>query len=120
ELLRRIAIASAEYYQRNPQAVEIMLQERAEFRESVFPTHLMFRAEGRGGLERLLRGAVERGELRGVDVAPINNAFADLIHGTIVNGVLEGSKARLVERITIAIDIFLNGLVVRHESTQAE
>ena len=37
QLLRAIATACAEYYRRHPQAVEIMIQERAQFRESVFP-----------------------------------------------------------------------------------
>jgi AcrR family transcriptional regulator len=120
QMLRTIAIASAEYYQQNPQAVEIMIQERAEFRESVFPTHLMFRAEGRQTLEQLLRDGVNRGEIRDVDVSQITNAFADLIYGSIVNGVLEGGKSRLVERIGYAMDLFLNGLVVSHGSTNVK
>jgi AcrR family transcriptional regulator len=116
QLLRTIAIASAEYYQHNPQAVEIMIQERAEFRESVFPTHLMFRAEGRQPLEQLLRDGIARGEIRDVDVSQITNAFADLIYGSIVNGVLEGGKSRLVERLEHAMDLFLHGLALNNES----
>src|SRR5690606_32922286 len=43
DVLRQIARACAEYYERHPQAVELMIQERAEFREAVFPSHLMYR-----------------------------------------------------------------------------
>lgn len=111
ELLRRIAIHCAEFYQSCPQAVEIMIQERAEFRESVFPSHLMFRAETRAAFDELLRIAIERGELRKMDVIEASNAFGDLIYGSAVNGCLEGAKANLVQRVEHAIDILLNGMV---------
>ena len=110
-VLRQIAVACAEFYQRNPQAVEIMIQERAEFRESVFPSHLMFRAETRAGFDELLRMAIDRGELRQIDVLQATNAFGDLIYGSAVNGCLEGGKNSLVERVEHAIDILLHGMV---------
>lgn len=110
-VLRQIAILCAEFYQNCPQAVEIMIQERAEFRESVFPSHLMFRAETRSGFDELLRMAIERGELRRIDVIEASNAFGDLIYGSVVNGCLGGTKANLVQRVEHAIDILLHGLV---------
>lgn len=112
ELLRRIARACAEFYQQHPQTVEIMIQERAEFRDSVFPTHLMFRAETRGGFDELLRMAMAQGELRTVDVKEASNAIGDLIFGSVVNGCLEGGKGRLVERVDHAVGLLLDGLVI--------
>lgn len=111
QLLRRIATACAEFYQRCPEAVEIMIQERAEFRNEVFPTHLMYRAENRAGFDDLVRAAVTAGEFRAVDPAEATNAFADLIFGCAVNGCLEGGRGRLVERMTKAVELFLTGLV---------
>ena len=119
EVLKRIASACAEFHQRNPQTVEIMIQERSEFRESVFPSHLMYRAETRGGLDMLIQHAMDSGELRAVDVNQATNAYADLIYGSVVNGCLEGGKVRLVERVNCAIEIFLNGLVVQPGAVSA-
>ena len=90
EVLRRIAISCAEFYRNNPQAVEIMILERAEFRESVFPTHLMHRAETREGLEQFIAEAIARGEFRRLDPASVTDGLADLIFGAVVNGCLEG------------------------------
>lgn len=113
ELLRRIAIACAEFYQKNPQTVEMMIQERAEFRESVFPTHLMYRAETRAGLDELIAAAIAAGEFRQVNAKSVTDALADLLFGTVVNGCLEGSRSKLVQRVTDAMDIFLHGLVAQ-------
>jgi hypothetical protein len=79
EQLRRIARSCAEYYQKNPQAVEIMIQERSEFRESLYPSHLMYRAETRGGFDDVIRQAMSNGELRAFDVTQVTNACCDLI-----------------------------------------
>lgn len=109
-ILRKIGVAYATYYQQHPEAVEIMIQERSEFRESVFPSHLMHRAETRESFDQFLRGAIERGELRDVDVRQATDAFADLLYGSVVNGCLEGGKAKLVARVENAVDLFLHGL----------
>lgn len=111
ETLRRIASAVALFYQRNPQAVEIMIQERAEFRETVFPTHLMHRAETRSGVDQLIESAIASGEFRKVDATSATNAYADLIYGSAISGVLEGGRSNLVSRIDAAMNIFLDGLI---------
>lgn len=117
EVLRRIAAACAEFYERHPQAIEIMIQERAEFRDSVYPSHLMYRAETRSELDRMLGEAVKRGTARQVDAVQAANAFADLLYGSLVNGCLEGSKGQLVDRVTQATDILLHGLLANSEAT---
>ena len=109
-LLRMIGTACAEYYRRHPQAVEIMIQERAQFRESVFPTHLMHREETRGGIDDIVAGAIKTGEFRKVNIAEVTTAYADLLYGSVVNGCLEGTKSKLVKRVDAALEIFLAGL----------
>lgn len=113
ETLRRVAAAVALFYQRAPQAVEIMIQERAEFRETVFPTHLMHRAATRSGVDELIESAIRLGEIRKMDIKVATNAYADLIYGSVINGCLEGGRTRLVARVNAAMDIFLQGLAVK-------
>ena len=111
KVLRDIGLAYARYYELHPEAVEIMIQERAGFREQVFPTHLMHRAETRSEFEGFLQAAMDAGELRKIDVAHVTNAFADLLYGSVVTGCLEGAKGSLLQRVDHAVDIFLNGLL---------
>lgn len=109
-LLRKVALTCAEFYQRHPETVEIMIHERAEFRDSV-PTHLMFRSETRAGIDGLIKAAIASGEFRKVNVEQATNAFGDLIWGSVINGCLEGANSKLKRRMEHAMDIFLNGLV---------
>ncbi|QGJ68523.1 TetR family transcriptional regulator [Planctomycetales bacterium 10988] len=111
ELLRRIGVVYARYYETHPYAVEIMIHERAEFRESVFPTHLMYRAENRSGLDSILAAAAEAGQIRAYDAQKITDALADLLFGSVVNGCLAGGSKNLVERVSQAMEMFIQGLI---------
>lgn len=117
QVLREVAVAMARFYELHPEAVEIMLQERATFRANVFPTHLMYRAETRGEFEEFLQQAVDSGELQKVDVVDFTNAYSDLLYGTVVNGCLEGSKGHLTQRVERAFDIFLQGVLPSDSET---
>lgn len=119
-LLRKIMLACAEYYQKHPQSIEIMIQERAEFRESVYPTHLMFREEKRSGLDGIVQAGIERGELRPTNVMQASDAITDLLWGCMITGCLQGQKNKLVERVGSAIDLLLNGLVAADQSSNHE
>ena len=116
DLLRRAALAYAEFYQRNPLAIEIMVQERAEFRESVFPTHLSFRGERRSRGEQVFEHALQTGEIRRVDVARTLDAYLDLLFGSVICGCLGGQETELAKRVELAVDIFLDGLANREQA----
>ncbi|MAT15487.1 MAG: TetR family transcriptional regulator [Planctomyces sp.] len=118
DLLRRIARACAEYYQKNPYAIEIIIQERAEFRESVYPTHLMFRSESHDRFSLLIEQAMDRGELRKANSQNAAHAYSDLLFGSLINGCLEGKKSSLVERVETAVGFFLDGIVAPEYSAR--
>jgi AcrR family transcriptional regulator len=115
DCLRDIALGCARYYLAHPESVELIVQERALFRQGVTPTHLLRRAEGQHGVEAELRRGIERGEIRPVDVHATYEAFGDLLFGSVVNGVLAGEAKSLVRRVGHAVDLFLEG-IVRDES----
>jgi AcrR family transcriptional regulator len=117
--LRDTAEACARYYSAHPEAVEMIVQERALFRGAIRPTHLLRRAEGQHPVEDELRRGIDRGELRPVDVHATQEAYGDLLFGSVVNGVLAGEAKSLVRRVGHAVDLFLNG-IVRDESKAAK
>ncbi len=109
-VLRDVAVACAEFYQQYPECVEIMIQERAEFRESVFPSHLMRRAESRAGMEDLFRRGVESGELLPINAVEAVEAYSDMLYGLLVCGCLDGTRHTLVQRARRATEFFLKGV----------
>jgi AcrR family transcriptional regulator len=115
DFLRDIAVGCARYYSALPGVVELIVQERALFREAISPTHLLRHAEGQQIVEEELSRGIDRGELRPVDVRATYEAFGDLLFGSVVNGVLAGEAKSLVRRVGHAVDLFLKG-IVRDES----
>ncbi|HEX4147347.1 MAG TPA: TetR/AcrR family transcriptional regulator [Pirellulales bacterium] len=120
ELLRRVAVACAEFYAEHPEAVEIMIQERAEFRESVFPTTLMFRSNTSGGLEAEVREAIRIGHIRPVDPKIAVDAFLDLLYGCALCGTLGGNRRHLVARFEHEVDLLLDGLLLSEPKKRSE
>lgn len=109
-ILRVIAIAYAKFYELNPEAMEIMIQKRAEFRDSVIPSHLICRQEQRKRMDNFLRAAINWSEIRDVDVDKATYTFTDLLFGSVINGCVEGRTWNPVAWVKSAIYLYLNGL----------
>jgi len=110
DYLRNIAVGCARYYAAHPEAVELIVQERAVFRKSTTPTHRLRHWEGRQEVEKELRRGIERGELRSIDVEAAYEAFGDLLFGCIFNGIVEGKPKSLLTRVQRAMEIFIAGI----------
>jgi AcrR family transcriptional regulator len=108
--LREIAVGCTRYYSAHPEAVELIVQERAIFRESITPTHLLRRSDGQEEVEDVLRQGVNSGELRPLDVHATYEAFGDLLFGSVINGVLAGDTKSLVKRVGHAVELFLRAI----------
>lgn len=117
DFLRNIAMGCARYYAAHPEAVELMVQERAVFRNSRTPTHRLRHSEGEREVEDVLRHGIERGELRPIDVRATYEAFGDLLFGCIFNGVVSGKPDSIVTRVQHAMSLFIEGITGGVESS---
>lgn len=106
-LLLEIAQACGEFYREQPAAVEMMIMERAEFRERVVPTHLIYRQENRQQLEEWVSAAIAAGHMPPLYPAEFIDGYADLIFGSVVNGCLGGNRSGLVNRVVSAVGRYL-------------
>jgi AcrR family transcriptional regulator len=111
DYLRNMAVGCARYYAAHPEAVELIVQERAVFRKSTTPTHRLRHSEGQQEVEKELRRGIERGELRPIDVRATFEAFGDLLFGCIFNSCVSGEPSTLVSRVQHAMDIFFEGII---------
>ncbi len=110
DFLRNIAMGCARYYEAHPEAVELIVQERAIFRNSRMPTHRLRHAEGVREVEDELRRGIARGELRPIDVHATYEAFGDLLFGCIFNGVVSEKSESIVTRVQHAMKLFVEGI----------
>lgn len=110
ELLRAGAVAYAEFFEANPQLVELMIQERCEFRGDVPDTHLMYREKNREVFEQLLVANIAQGIVRPVDVKSTVIGVANLMYGTVVMGCIAGEQGRLKESLLNMVEVVIRGL----------
>ncbi len=107
ERLRTAALTVAGYFERYPERIELLAQERAVFRGSIPPTHAVYREKRRPRFEATLREAIESGKLRSVDVRALANALSYLLFGAILCGSVEHSPRTLKRLVRESIDVVL-------------
>jgi AcrR family transcriptional regulator len=112
-LLKKIAAAirgQLEFVDDNPDVVEILLQERTEFRAEFKPTYLVYRDANLGHLENVLREGMSRGLIRSMNVTVAANMLCDLVYGIIMVGYMRQDR-RLRETAEDAVETLFRGLL---------
>lgn len=114
KLIEEVALAYCRFFSQHPHYIEILIQERAEFRGSIPDTHLIYRAKNRALFEGLLSRGISLGLIRPLDVATSTTAFANTLYGTVVCGCLQGQSEDLEALAAPAIDLFLSAIRADH------
>lgn len=110
QMIEEVALAYCAFFSKNPHFIEILIQERAEFRGSIPDTHLIYRAKNQGLFEDLLSRGIKLGLIRPLDTFQSTIAFANTLYGTVVCGCLQGQSDDLEELARPAIDLFLSAI----------
>ena len=111
EFIRSACFAYVKFFQKRPELVEILIQERAEFRDAIPATHLVYRERNRGVFEQRIRSAVDSGVLRRVNAKDTATVIGNLLYGTVVCGCLAGSIRQLTRTVQSSIDLLLHGIL---------
>ena len=95
DLVERISTAipaHLEFFDLNPDIVEILLQERTEFRDEFKPTYIIYRDAYMGHTEEVLKGGVRDGIIRDFDAKRMAVILCDLMYGTVISAYIRGEK----------------------------
>ena len=107
--LRAAAIAHAAFFQANPQYLNLIIQERAEFCGSVPESHRAHHEKMLQRMSAILGQGIESGELRPLDTRQTTLAIGCLLFGTaLLSGHVE--SVNLMKMTGYAIDIFLRAM----------
>lgn len=109
EKIRASAIAYAEFFERNPQCLEVFIQERAEFRGDAPESHREYHQQLMKKFERIIEQGIECGELRPVDAYKTVHAIGSLLYGTVVLGC-HLTTLPPIEMAKYNIDVLLRGI----------
>jgi AcrR family transcriptional regulator len=107
--LRGAAIAHASLFEKNPQYLQLCIQERAEFKGSGPQSHHEQHEKMLQRMGAILNEGIESGELRPLDPRQTSLAIGCLLFGTVLLADHVGSMD-LMKMTEYAIDIFLRGI----------
>ncbi|MHC4398988.1 MAG: TetR/AcrR family transcriptional regulator [Planctomycetota bacterium] len=110
EKLRAIGRAYAQFFEANPQYLEIFVQERAEFRGSAPQKHVKYHEKLIHRFAHIVEQGIAAGELRPVDVRGTIIALAGVLYGSVVHARYAAIDQPLTELAEYAVDIFLRGI----------
>jgi AcrR family transcriptional regulator len=103
------------FFQANPQFAELLIQERAEFRDRTKPTYFDYRDANVERFEGLMRGLVAAGRLRDLPLEVLCGVLGDLLYGTMFTNYFAGRSLLLEQQTSDIVDVVLVGLLTDAE-----
>lgn len=99
------------FFDAHPAVVELLIQERAQFRDRQQPTYFQHRDANLGPWQELFRELIAEGVVRPIPVERITNVLSDLLYGTMFTNYFAGRKTSLANQCEDVLDILFRGLL---------
>ncbi len=118
DILARSARGYLEFFDRNPQLIELFVQERAEFRDRKKPTYLVYREASLEPWIQLLKGLADAGRVRPVDPEGFFDLVSDMLFGILFTrpfGAGGGRGLSLASHVDALVDMILFGVLSDEE-----
>lgn len=103
------------FFDDHPGFVELLIQERALFKDRAKPTYLSHCEENVGPWRALYRRLIDEGRVRDMPVERITMVLSDLLYGTIFTHYFGGRRQSFFELSADVLDLFFNGILTDAE-----
>jgi AcrR family transcriptional regulator len=108
-------LAYLEFFHEHPEAVEMLIQERAQFRHRRRPTYFEHREVNVERWRNLYRDLIARGRMRPLAVERVSDVLGDLMYGTMYVNYIAGRNRPPAEVARDIIDVVFNGILTDPE-----
>lgn len=98
------------FFDEHPDIVELLIQERAEFRDRKKPTYFLHKEQNIGKWHMLLRDLMRSGKIREMPEEVIADYISDLLYGMVFTKYFSGREKPLSDQADQAIEILLSGI----------
>lgn len=105
--------AYLEYFDQHPDVIELVIQERSNFRDRKRPTYFVHRDANVDPWKKLFRGMIADGLVRNMPVERITDVISDLLYGTIFTNHFAGRRKSLASQCEDVLDILFYGLLAK-------
>ena len=104
-----------DFFADHPEYVELLIQERAQFKDREKPTFFQHREVNVERWRALYRSLIGQGRVRPMSVERITDVIGDLLYGTILTNLLTSRPADPDAQAADVLDVILNGLLTTRE-----
>jgi AcrR family transcriptional regulator len=116
ERIARAIHAYLVFFDQHPYVVELLMQERAIFKDRQRPTYFEYRDANRGPWRDMYVGLVQAGRLRAdLPVERMMDTVGNLLYGTIFTNHFIGRSVSLEEQYTTILEIVFRGMMTDQE-----
>ncbi len=112
--IERITLATHAYlrfFDEHPELVELLVQERAEFRTRKRSTYFQHRDKNIKPWRALLRGQIAGGKIRDIPVDRITDVFNSVLYGAIFTNYFENRRGRPERQAEDILDVIFRGIL---------
>jgi len=120
DALDRVSLAIRAYldfFAEQPGFVELLIQERAHFRDRKRPTYFEHRDANVGRWKAVFASLIEEGRVRKVPIERITDVLSQLVYGTMFTNHFAGQKKSSAAQARDILDIVFHGILLDRSKT---
>jgi AcrR family transcriptional regulator len=106
------------FFAEHPEFVELLIQERAQFKDRTKPTFMEHRAVNVERWRAIYRGLIAAERVRDIPVDRITDVIGNLLYGTIFTNYFSGQSKSIEVQSQDIIDVVFNGILTPQEQEQ--
>ena len=99
------------FFDEHPEFAELLIQERALFRDRKKPTYIEHREKNLERWQQLYRSLIDAGRVRSMPVQRITSVISDLVYGTMFTNHVAGRQRSLREQADDIVEIVFYGIL---------
>ena len=109
--VKRAIEAYLAFFDTYPEYVELLIQERAVFKNRKKPTYFVHREKNVGRWRELFRGLIAAGRVRPLPPERITNVLSNMLYGTMFTNYFAGRRQSLESQARELLDVALRGIL---------
>jgi AcrR family transcriptional regulator len=118
--LRAAIRAYLEFFKLHPELTELLIIERAEFRDRKKHTYFEHQQNNACEWHEVFSELVRKGRVRDIPVSRIMDVISDLVYGTMFTNHFSGRHKPLDAQAQDIVDVFFNGILTPAERRRRE
>jgi hypothetical protein len=115
ERIQKSLHAFLAFFEAHPKYAELLIQERALFKDRAKPTYQVHREANALRWHETYRAMIAEGRVRDVPVERITDVFSDLAYGTVFTNYYTGRRKPLEAQARDILDVVFLGILTEPE-----